>query len=662
MSVSPTAGHATLPVGTVTFLFTDIVGSTALWETQREAMRQSLARHDALMRRCIVEHGGHVVKTTGDGFHAVFADAPRAMAAALACQMALLAETWPRDAPIRVRMALHSGSAELRDGDYYGSSVNRAARLAALAHGGQLLLSAVTHGLCCELAPAGVTFNLLGEHKLRGLERSEAVYEARHPGLPGTFPPLQSLLAPLDDATPSIAVLPFTDLSPRKDHEYFADGLAEELLNVLSRIRGLRVASRTSAFSFRGAALDLPAVGRKLNVATVLEGSIRIAGPRVRVAAHLIDTATDSQRWSQSYDRTLDDIFAVQDDIAQAVVAELRAALLPGTAPAPAPIVAAEVKAATGERPANADAYALYLQGRHAVDRFTPEGSAAGIDYYTRALAIDPGFAVAWAWLARAHADQAAYAWAPAGPAFAAARDAAERSLQINPDLAEGHAVLGLVRLAHDHNWHGAEASFRRALELAPANALVLRLAATMAACLGRDDEAIALLQRAVTLDPLSVPVLRLLGQRCLAAGRLAAADTALAKLLELNPDGGFTHYWLGMSALLHGRVDAARASFAREVNPAFALLGRAVGAHAAGAHVEAERELAALASGYAGEAAFQVAAGHAFLGDTDEAFAWLERAHQQRDPGLVELKADILLRPLHADPRWPGWLVRMGL
>ena len=659
----PAPATPPLPVGTVTFLFTDIVGSTTLWEAQRDAMRISLARHDALLRQCIEQHGGYVVKTTGDGFHAAFGNASDAIEAAIAGQKAIHAEPWSEAAPIRVRMALHTGAAELRDRDYYGPTVNRAARLAALGHGGQTLLSQVSHDLCRDLAPSGVTFKLLGEHKLKGLTRWEAVYEVCHSTLPQSFPPLQTLLAPIDDRTPSIAVLPFTDLSPEKDQEHFTDGLAEELLNVLSKIRGLRVASRTSAFSFKGAMLDLPAVAQKLNVATILEGSVRKSGKRVRVGAHLIQTATDSHLWSQSYDRELDDIFAVQDDIAQAVVAELRATLLGAKADAATTEQAkAEVQAAAIGRGTDADAYELYLQGRFYVDRFTPDDTSKGIDYYEQAVAADPEFALAWAWLARAYADQAAYAWAPAAQAFERARDAAELSLQLNPDLAEGHAALGLCRLANDRNWRGAEASFRRALELAPGSALVLRHAAILAACLGRNEESIALLRRAVTLDPLSVPAQRLLGQRCLYEGLLAAAETALHKTLELNPSGGFTHYWLGMRHLARGRRDAALSAFKREVNNTFALLGRVVGEHALGHRSDAEAALREMIEKDAEGGAFQIAGAYASMGDADRAFEWLKRADTHRDPGLVEVQAEILLRNVYGDPRWRALLERMGL
>lgn len=662
-SSAPASPKKSLPAGTVTFLFTDIVGSTTLWEVQREAMRISLARHDALLRRCIEQHRGYVVKTTGDGFHAAFANAPDAIEAAIAAQKALQAEPWSEAAAIRVRMALHTGAADLRAGDYYGPAVNRAARLAALGHGGQTLVSEVTHELCRDLVPPETTFKRLGEHHLKGLARPEAVFEVCHPGLQQAFPPLQTLLAPIDEHTPSIAILPFTDLSPDKDQEYFADGLAEELLNVLSRIHGVRVASRTSAFSFKGTKLDLPAVAQKLNVATILEGSVRKAGKRVRVGAHLIRTASDSHLWSQSYDRELDDIFAVQDEIAQAVVKELRTTLLGAKQdPSATAQVRAEVQAAGIGRGKDTEAYELYLQGRFCADRFTPDDAAKGIEFYLQAVALDPEFALAWACLARAYADQAAYAWAPAAEAFERARDAAQRSLQLNPDQAEGHAALGLCRLANDRNWRGAEASFRRALELAPGNVLVLRHSAILAACLGRNDESIALLRRAVTLDPLSVPAQRLLGQRCLYAGLLADAETALQKTLELNPRGGFTHYWLGMSHLANDRREQALAAFKREVNDVFSLLGLAVGEHVLGHRDEAQSALRELIAKHADGAAFQIAGACACVGDTDGAFDWLERADRQRDPGLVEVKADLLLRSLYGDPRWRAFLETMGL
>src|SRR4030095_5206120 len=223
----------------------------------------------------------------------------------------------------------------------------------------------------------------LGEHGLKDLARRETVFQLCHPDLPQAFPPLKTVLAPIDENVPSIAVLPYTDLSPERDQEYFTDGLAEELLNVLTKIRGLRVASRTSAFHFKDKDVDIPTIAQRLNVATVLQGSVRKAGKRVRINAQLIQVATDSHLWSASYDRELEDIFAVQDDIAQSVVKELRAALLKEIPDASASAaMKAEVLAAAKEsRSENVEAYGLYLQGRFFEDRLTEEDTARSLDY-----------------------------------------------------------------------------------------------------------------------------------------------------------------------------------------------------------------------------------------------------------------------------------------
>ncbi len=652
-----------LPAGTVTFLFTDIEGSTQLWEAHAEAMTIALARHDALLRQCIEAHVGHVVKTLGDGVHAAFATASDAVRAALAAQQALHAESWSEHAQLRIRMALHTGAAELRGGDYYGPTLNRAARLMSIGHGGQTLLSASTYDLCCDLLPPGVSLKALGEYNLKDLARPEAVFQLCHPDLPQAFPPLRTLLAPIDADTPSIAVLPFVNMSRDEENEYFADGLAEELLNVLSKIRGIRVASRTSAFSFKETKADIPTIARKLNVATLLEGSVRTAGKRVRITAQLIQVATDSHLWSQTYDRDLDDIFAVQDDIAQAVVQELQAALLGEKPDASASAaVKAEVRAAAKGRAENAKAYPLYLQGRFFADRLTRQDVARGIGYFREAVALDPGYALAWAELSRAQLNEAGYSWAPLESGFGKARMAAERSLELEPELAEGYVALGLVQMNYEWDWPGADASFRRALELSPGNADVLRGAAILAGTLGRHEEAVALARRALALDPLSMSAHRSLGARCLGAGLLDEAEAVVKQAIEFNPQGGLLHAWLGRVHLAQGRIEEARGVFQGEVVEYFKLQGLALVAHAQGQRVESDTALHRLIDRHAQESAYQVAEVYAYRGETSVAFQWLERAYTQRDPGLSGIKSNVLLRSLHGDPRWQLFLEKMGL
>jgi TolB-like protein/class 3 adenylate cyclase/tetratricopeptide (TPR) repeat protein len=650
-----------MPVGTVTFLFTDIEGSTKLWETQHDAMQTSLARHDALLRQTIAAHGGLVFKTGGDAFCAAFATAASAVEAAFAAQRVLCAERWPEQAAIHARMALHTGAAEIRDGDYFGPPLNHVARLLAAGHGGQTLVSEITHDLCRDRLPAGTTLKSLGEHSLKDLARRETVFQLCHPDLPQAFPPLKTLLTPIDENVPSIAVLPFTDLSPEKDQEYFTDGLAEELLNVLSKIRGLRVVSRTSAFSFKGTKVDIPTVAQKLNVATILEGSVRKAGKRVRITAQLIQVATDSHLWSETYDRELEDIFAVQDDIAQSVVKELRSALFREKPDALASAAAkTEVQAATKGRGENIEAHRLYLQGRFFEDRLTREDTAKAIAYYQQALALDPEYVLAWTGLARTYADQAGFSWEAVAEGSRKARDAAERALELEPDLAEAHRAMGWIRMYHDWNWKGADASFRRALELAPGDAQVLRGAAALAGNLGRQEEAIGLLRRAVALDPLNVSVHRNLAYQCLSTGLLEEAEATANKALELNPQGGFPHYILGLVELAQGRSEEALATFGREVHEGFRLHGLSLAQHALGRPKKSDAGLRAFIEKYAREGAVQIAETYAYRGEANLAFEWLERAYAQRDPGLSELRIDFLLRGLHADPRWQSFLEKM--
>jgi TolB-like protein/class 3 adenylate cyclase len=653
---------STLPTGTVTFLFTDIEGSTRLWESQQAAMEVALPRHDALVRHCIADHDGHVFKTGGDAFCAAFHTASDALAAALEAQRALHAERWPESAKLRVRMALHTGAVEIRDGDYFGTPLNRAARLLAAGHGGQTLLSESTHDLCRDHLPPLATAKSLGEHGLKDLARREAVFQLCHPDLQQSFPPLKTTLAPLDRDTPSIAVLPFINMSRDEDNEYFADGLSEELLNVLAKIRGLRVASRTSAFFFKGKDIDIPTVAQKLNVATVLEGSVRKSGKRVRITAQLIQVATDSHLWSETYDRELDDIFAVQDDIAQSVVKELRAALLgEGSGAAADAKAKAEVQAAAAGRADNPEAYRLYLQGRYFIDRMTQSDIARGVDYFRQALAIDPEFALAWAGLSRAYYTQAGYGWAPVVDGFERARDAAKKALALAPDLAEGHVCLGNVLEGYDWNWKAANAEYQLALALEPNNVNVLRAVAGMTRILGGAEPAIELLRKAAELDPLSSSARRTLGLRCFLVGRYDEAMEALEAALDLNPKSGLVHCFMCATRLGQGRAAEALELAQLETLPDFRLVGIALAQHTLGNKEASDAALRQLGDDHGNEAAYQCAEVCGWRGEIDRAFEWLERAYTQRDPGLAILCSDPFFLPLQDDPRWAPFMRKMG-
>ena len=478
---------------------------------------------------------------------------------------------------------------------------------------------------------------------------------------PRAAPAAGSATAPAPEA-PSIAVLPFVNMSRDDDNEYFADGLSEELLNVLAKIRGLRVASRTSAFSFKGKDVDIPTVAQKLNVATVLEGSVRRSGKRVRITAQLIQVASDSHLWSETYDRELDDIFAVQDDIAQSVVKELRAALLGEGSGTRGTVAAADVRQAVSGRSDNPEAFQLYLQGKFSGERTTQADTDKAIDLFKRALAIDPDFALAWAALSRMHQIQAGFGFAPIEEGFERGREAAQRALRLVPNLAEGHVALGQVQESYDWDWAAADASFRRALELAPGDGGVLQAAAGLARALGRHDEAHELIGKAIALDPLSMRAHRQAAIISVMSNRLDEAAASFQLSIDLNPAAGLNHAFLALTRLLQGRAAEGLELAEAESHDVFRNLAFTMIHHALGHPRESETALQTLIEDFGWTAAFQIAQAHAARNDSENAFEWLERAYVQRDPGVTYSATDLFLRTLHGDPRWQPFLRKIHL
>ena len=448
----------------------------------------------------------------------------------------------------------------------------------------------------------------------------------------------------------SIAVLPFVNISPDPDQEYFSDGLSEEILDALTRIPQLRVISRTSSFQFKGKNEDIRTIAKKLNVAHVLEGSVRRSGNRIRITAQLVKASDGSHLWSQSYDRGLDDIFAVQEDIARSVAEASKVTLL-----------GRDLQLATS-RGNNAEVYNLYLHGRYFADRQSQENLDKAVSYYEQALKLDPGYARAWAGLARVHITQTDRGYDPLHKAYRNGRRAVEEALELDPSLAEAHAVLGWIRMNYDWDWAGADASFKRALDLEPRNAMVARQAAALAATLGRFDEAIERGRRAVELDPLSAGSQVNLGNFAYYAGRLDEAEAAVRKGLELNPEYPNAHLQLGQVLTVRSHPEAALAEMEREKEPIWRRFGLALVYHALGRKKEADVALAELLEKHKEGGAFQIAEVYAFRGETDKAFEWLERAYAQRDPGFSGMKGDPLLKNLEADPRHTAFLKKLRL
>jgi TolB-like protein len=444
----------------------------------------------------------------------------------------------------------------------------------------------------------------------------------------------------------SIAVLPFVNMSDEKSNEYFSDGISEELLNLLAKIPQLQVTARTSSFAFKGKETGIPEIARALQVAHVLEGSVRKAGNSVRITAQLIKAGTDTHLWSQTYDRKLDDIFAIQDEIAADVVKQLKVTLL-GAAP----------KARTTDP----QAYALYLQAVQLGRQFTAEPFRQSDALYRKVLAIDPRYAPAWYGLARNFGNETGQGLLPGKEGFAQAREAAVRALTIDPDYAPAHAQLAWIAMYGDSDLAGAAQHLERALALDPADLSVLTTSVTLLQSLGRLDEALALEEAAVRRDPVNVTALFNLGYHQRMAGRLDTAIASFRTVLSLSPSNGGAHCQLGVALLLKGDARDALSEIEQETSEIYKMIGLPMAYHALGRKADSDGALAALIVKYEKEGPSNIASAYAYRGEADKAFEWLDKAVEYGDGGLGEIVTDNLFDKIHTDPRWLAFLRKIG-
>jgi TolB-like protein/Tfp pilus assembly protein PilF len=443
----------------------------------------------------------------------------------------------------------------------------------------------------------------------------------------------------------SIAVLAFENMSGDPDQEFFSDGISEELLNQLAKIPELRVTSRSSAFSFKGKDFKIADVGRELNVSNVLEGSVRKAGNMVRITAQLIRVDGDVHLWSETYDRSLDNIFAIQDEIASEVVTKLKITLL-GHAP--------------DARKTDPQAYALYLQGRH-LRRQTVAGAYDKAQaLLQQALEIDPDYAEAWAELASTYTNQANLGLRPYDEAFLLAREAINKAITIDPEYAQAHANLGYIARSYDNDLVAAAYQLQLALQLEPANTNIIRSAASLIMSLGRLDEAIALSEFVVARDPVSPRSHSNLALYYTYAGRWdnAIASSRTAQALSPGYSGG--HYQIGIALLFKDEPQAALEAMQAEKS-IWGMVGLPLAYHALGRKDESDAALAALIEEYEKSAPYNIAYIFAYRNEVDLAFEWLDKAEKYKDTGLTDIINEHLFSNLHEDPRWLPFLERIG-
>jgi tetratricopeptide (TPR) repeat protein len=387
-----------------------------------------------------------------------------------------------------------------------------------------------------------------------------------------------------------------------------------------------------------------------------------MAGDRIRISVQLVKAADGYHLWSKTYDRTLDDIFAVQDDIANSVVEELREMLLGAELDSDATIhIINEVADAFRGRPADPEAQRLMFLGRFFLDRTTKKETVRAIGYFKEALAVESGYALCWAELGRAYSIQAGRGWVPVEQGFELSRKAAQRSLELEPKLAEGYAQLGRIQLVYDWDFNEAEESYRRALELAPGSSSVLDGASVLAYKLGRLDEALKLSRQVLVHDPLSAAFWHNLGLACHAAGRLAESEKAFRRALDLAPQRIVSAALLALVLLDEGRTDQALAEAAKEPDEFWRQWSLSIIYTVCGRSDKADEALRTLTEKYSEGNAYQIAEVYSMRGELDDAFEWMDKALYEKDPGVTHSMVNPRFRSLHRDPRWSTFLKKVG-
>jgi TolB-like protein len=448
----------------------------------------------------------------------------------------------------------------------------------------------------------------------------------------------------------SIAVLPFVDMSAEKNQEYMADGMAEELLNLLAQVPDLKVIARTSSFAFKDQDIDIAEIARKLNVAHVLEGSVRTSGNKLRITAQLVRTADSTHLWSERYDRPMDDILAVQDEIANAIVQALQIQLSGG-----------ELNRRKGGTQ-NLEAYRLYLRAMSTYYDNTRSSLDASGEYLEQALKLDANFGKAWSLLAETVLLKTDSGWLEPRVGYELARQRAQRAIEVSPEMAHPHAMLQYVYRTLDWDWAKAEREGQLALAIDPEDPTALSYSASLYRTLGRWDEAERRGRAALIRDPINTYVIWDLATNYYSAGRFAEAEAMYRQLLELSPNFYWTRPYLGKTLLAQGKAEAALAIVQEESDEPARLKYLPAVLLAAGRRADADEALRAQIAYWASTGAYWVAQNYAYRGDHELALEWLERAYEQKDPVLVEIVGEHLFKGLYDDPRYRDFLRKMNL
>jgi TolB-like protein/Flp pilus assembly protein TadD len=639
-------------------MFADMVGYTAQMQEDERQARASRDRNREVLVRRVEEFGGEILQFYGDGTLSVFQSAIAAVECGVRIQTDL--QEVP---PIPVRVGIHTGDVIRDDDGVFGDGVNLAARVQSLAVPGSVLISEKVFDEIKN--QPGILTRPMGSFALKNVKKPMEVWAVANEGL--TVPDPAAMGSRPQAKGLSVAVLPFTNMSSDPENEFFSDGITEEIINVLTRVNGLQVTARTSSFAFKGQNRDVREIGERLGVATVLEGSVRRAGDRVRITAQLINTQDGYHLFSRSYDRDLQDIFETQDEISQTIVEELREQFPDGAGSNPAPEV--EPSEVGARHFHDTEAYTEYLKGLHHWNRWTPESARQAISRFERSIELDPDCGLPHSAMANAYTFLAAIGHLPSKVAYPRARDSALRAMELEEGSGEAYAALAVVKLFHDWDFGEAYRYFQKALSKTPGAAQVRQLYAFYLTAVGEYEAAEEELLTAIELDPLAPTLHTALGEVYLHAGRLEEAQRQLRRVLELDPEFRSARELLGWAYAAQGRHQEALAEFEeiprRTGDPFKAIPHRAYALAGLGREAEARRlgKLLEERKEREPEIALQIdfALLHVALGEPEQALDFLEEAVEERLWAVVKFRNALVWRTLKSHPRFQRLLERIG-
>ncbi len=608
-------------------MFTDMVGFTALAQRAEVTAMELLEGQRGVIRPLLAKHNGREVKTIGDAFLVEFASALEAVMCGVEIQLALqeVNAKNSEEKKTTVRIGIHLGDVIHNGEDVAGDAVNIASRIEPLAPPGGVCITAQVYASVVNKVE--YQFESLGSPKLKNVYLPIEVFLITGYGQSVSRPVSINTDLPKD----RVAVLPFTNISPDQADEYFADGMTEELISSVSKTKGLRVIARTSVMRYKGTQKNIAEVGRELNVGSILEGSVRKVGDKLRITVQLIDTSNEEPHWSQEYDRELRDVFAIQSDIAQKVVEALREHVL-GLVPGHE----------EGRATTSTEAYINYLRGRQFWNKRTEDDLKRSIGSFEEALKIDGNYANAYTGLADSYATLALLEFMAPQEAYPRAKEAVDKALSINPRLAEAHTSLGLIRFQYDWDWKGAEEEFREAIGINPNYAPAHHFFADYLKALGRFDEALMEIEKAQELDPLSLAINTGVGHVLYLSGQYDKAIGQYRKAVELDPGFMVTHVWFGRPYLEKGMYAEAISELetavrlSGESTLALAMLGH--GLASAGRRDEAMKILEKLMerSKTRYVPSYWIAVIYNGLRERQQVIGWMWKAFEERSSWLV--------------------------